>query len=117
MSKYVITIELEMNPNETVEGCRLGLPSRWDMTALLSNGGFSVQANYLTGYEACCESYVDWATSDPDTRFPQGEFDDYLHDDECVHFVAIDDGDDDEEMPSDAEVAIVFGEAQTVDLP
>jgi hypothetical protein len=113
MTKYIITLELEMDPNETVDGVRVNAPSRWNYNALLSAGGYHVNAIVASAYEACCESYVDWVSEDADDRYP-ATFAPYFHDEPCVHFVAIDEGDEDEEL-TDADRALlntIFGNVQ-----
>jgi len=105
--KYVVTIEMELDPNEVVETTRIGLPSRWNYTSLLSAGGYDVTASVASAYEACCESYVEWVTDDPDRRYPEKNFTPYFHDEGCRHFVDIE-SDDDE--TSTAELDVIFGD-------
>ena len=97
MTKYVITLEVEMDDHQTVDGVSIGNPARWDYNALLSADGFQVFASVANAYEACCESYVEWASADVDDRYPESNFAPYFHDEACVHFVAIEDDEDDEE--------------------
>ena len=105
MTKYVITLELEMDPNETVDGTRINNPDRWNYNALLSAGGFHVAASVAKAYEACCGDFVEWVTTDPDDRYPSGDFRPSWHEEGCVHFVSI----EDDEFGDEELLNTVFG--------
>lgn len=111
MTKFVITLEVEMDTNETVDGVGLRNPSDWNYGALLSAGGYHVSASVADAYEACCESFVEWVTDAPDDRYPSA-FQPYFHDEECAHFVGIEDEDGDEEVAST--FTTVFGDVNTI---
>jgi hypothetical protein len=110
MTKYVITLEVELDLNETVDGVSLHTPDRWNYNALLSAGGYHVSTSVAEAYEACCESYVEWVTEDADDRFPT-TFAPYFHDEKCVHFVGIEDDEDTEEISDDL-LNVIFGDVK-----
>lgn len=110
MTKYVITLEVEMDDHQMVDGLTLNTPDRWNYNSLLSAGGFQVFASVTEAYEACCESYVEWVSEDADDRFPT-TFAPYFHDEKCVHFVGIEDDEDTEEISNDL-LNVIFGDVK-----
>jgi len=86
--KFVVTLEVECDPDE-LQGLALNDPGCWNYKALLSAGGYNVWASAKQVYEACCESYIDWATTDENLRYLD-TFKPFLHDEDCVHYVALD---------------------------
>ena len=47
MNKYLVTLEVECDPNEHHDGLLLKSPATWNWTHLLSAGGYDVFANLL----------------------------------------------------------------------
>jgi len=88
MTKYTVTIQIEVDHDEIVGGQTLAHPSQWDWNALLSSGGFAVSAYATMAYQACCESFIEWVNEDADGRYPE-KFLPYHHDRGCPRFVPI----------------------------
>lgn len=88
--KYRITLEIECDSDERIEGSMLNLPMAWDFNSLLSKGGFHVTATVTEGFEDCCESFTEWLTTPADDRYPQNWMP-FFHDEECEHFQTVED--------------------------
>jgi hypothetical protein len=86
--KYIVTLEIECDPNEQVEGVRLNSPDRWIYTNLLSMGGFRVSVNTAQAYEACCNDKTEWATTPEDERYGDS-FRPEWHDETCINYLPI----------------------------
>lgn len=99
--KYIVTLEITLDPSEVSD------PYRWNYSYLLGKDAPSVEATLIDSYEACCEGYVEWITSDPETRYGD-KFQPEWHDETCAKYEPIDEPEDDEDEAT-LLTEVVFG--------
>lgn len=98
---YLVTLEVTCDPSEPIGmGMTVGHPTRWNYTQLLG----VEYATCLTAYEVCCEEKRDWVAQSEEDRMEP--FYDEWHDEKCPNYVAIDEGEDDE----DELLGVIFGD-------
>lgn len=91
--KFLVTIEVECDPDQSLGGfgLTLGAPTKWNYSQLLSTDELAVTARVVKGFEACCEDYIEWASTPEDER--SETYEPFFHDEGCPHFVEITDED------------------------
>jgi hypothetical protein len=95
---FRLTIDVEVDPDEITNDVFNGSPEHWNWQGISKVVDIpGVVVSVKDSFIACCDEKVEWQAGQIACEsWALGEFKTWDHDESCVNFVPIDDGDGDE---------------------